>query len=168
MAVVAGQPPHAGPFTCPHGRGCRKPQLFFSYCDAKLRVVVALCKKEGEMPSDNGDCCLRKIITIQDLSALVVLSDRQLQRMVRDGVIPLAKNKHGQPMRGKFVLGEAVPHFVENLRDSLVTADPSKVAFNHDRARKMKIEADSAQLDFEEKKGAMVRVSDIEFEIHQT
>jgi phage terminase Nu1 subunit (DNA packaging protein) len=119
------------------------------------------------MAVENGDSCLQKIITLQDLSALTVMSDRQLQRMVRDGIIPLAKNKHGQPMRGKFVLGEAVPHFIENLRDTLVTQDPAKAAFAVDRARKMKIEADSAELDFREKKGEMVRVSDIKFEVHQ-
>jgi phage terminase Nu1 subunit (DNA packaging protein) len=119
------------------------------------------------MESKNGNSCLETVITIADLSALTVVSERQLQRMVKDGVIPLAENKHGQPMRGKFVLGEAVPHFIENLRDTLVTRDPAKAAFAVDRARKMKIEADSAQLDLDEKRGEMVRVCDIEFEVTQ-
>jgi phage terminase Nu1 subunit (DNA packaging protein) len=134
----------------------------------KLAVVVACGKKQGGMAANNGDSCLRKIITLADLSALVVVSERTIQRLAKEGVIPLAKNKRGQPMRGKFVLGEAVPRFIENLRDRFVETDPTKAAFNHDRARKMKIEADSAQMDLEEKRGVLVRVSDVEFEIHQT
>jgi phage terminase Nu1 subunit (DNA packaging protein) len=132
-----------------------------------LQVVVNARKKQCEMLEENGENCLTKIITLSDLSSLVVMGERQLQRLVKDGVIPVAKDKNGQPMRGKFVLGEAVPHFVENMRDSLVTHDPAKKALAVDRARKMKIEADSAQLDLEEKRGELVRTAEIEFQVYQ-
>jgi phage terminase Nu1 subunit (DNA packaging protein) len=120
------------------------------------------------MPVDNGESCLKKIITLADLSALVVVSERTIQRLVKEGVIPLAKNKRGQPMRGKFTLGIAVPHFIENLRDTLVADDPAKAEFDRERAAKMKIERMNAEIDLQEKRGSMVKVCDIEFEIHQT
>lgn len=119
------------------------------------------------MAADNGDSCLRKIITLADLSVLVVVSERTIQRLVKEGVIPLAKNKLGQPMRGKFVLGEAVPHFVEHLRDTLAADDPAKAEYHRERARKMKLDADNCAMDLEVKKGELLRKSDIEFELTQ-
>jgi phage terminase Nu1 subunit (DNA packaging protein) len=120
------------------------------------------------MPSDNGQSCLETIVNLADLSTMLVISERTLQRLVKQHVIPLAKNERGQMLRGKFVLGVAVSHYLEFLRDSLMTDDPAKSEYHRERAAKMKAERAITELDLQERQGQMVRISDIEFELSQT
>src|SRR5262249_5562969 len=125
----------------------------------------SLCvKKQGEMPADNGESCLETVVTIQDVAALGVTSERTLQRLVKEGTLQLAKNKRGQFLRGRFILGQVIPRYCENLRDSLAE-EPSKAEFHRERAAKMKLERQITEMDVAERRGELLRKNDLQFEL---
>ena len=119
------------------------------------------------MRSENGESCLKKIVSLSDLATLLVVSERQVQRLVKQGIIPLAKNKAGQQQRGRFVLGEAVPHYAEHLRDSLLDADPNETAYNKARAERMQSLARLTALEERAKSSEFVRRDVVEFTMTQ-
>src|SRR5262245_11854775 len=109
----------------------------------------------------NGEGLLREIVTVADLATLLVISERQIQRLVKQGVIPLAKNKQGQNLRARFVLGEAVPRYLEHLRDS-VLVDANEEAYQSARARRMQAAARQAELQLGRDSGELIQ-SDVVF-----
>ena len=116
------------------------------------------------MSSRNGAGLLQEIVTVADLATLLVMSERQIQRLTVQGILRRAKDKNGQLLRGRYVLGDAVSRYVEHLRDSLL-ADPSGEAYNQARARRMQAAADQAQLQLGRESGELIRRDDVIREI---
>ena len=92
------------------------------------------------------DSCLRDVITLADLPTLLVMSERQVQRLVKQGVIPQARNKAGQFLRARFVMGEVIPRYIEHLRNSLVD-DPQEMALREAKLRKAEADAERSELE---------------------
>jgi hypothetical protein len=86
------------------------------------------------MASKNGASLLKEVITLSDLAALCVCSERTIQRLTKQGVLRLAKDRQRRIMRGRYELGDAMPRFVEHLRDSITSDDPNARAYAEARA----------------------------------
>ena len=112
------------------------------------------------MSSLNGEVLLRKVISFETLSALVVLSPRQLQRLVKDGVIHLAKDKRGNRLRGRVVLGEALPRLFEYARESV--GDPAVGRFRRARADMTQSHAEIARIELATKRGEYIEAARVE------
>jgi phage terminase Nu1 subunit (DNA packaging protein) len=112
------------------------------------------------MASKNGSSCLQKVVSLADLATLLVLSERSVQRLVKQAVIKLARNKAGQLLRGRFVLGEAVPALVEHLRDSVLD-DPNEKAYSAARAQRMQALAVREELDTRLRTGQLIERSQV-------
>jgi phage terminase Nu1 subunit (DNA packaging protein) len=108
------------------------------------------------MVAKNGSSALREIITLSDLAALCVVSERQIQRLAKQGVLRLAKDRNRRLLRGRYVLGDAVPRFIEHLRDSITSDDPNAAAYAEARARRMAANAEMMQLELRHKKGELL------------
>jgi phage terminase Nu1 subunit (DNA packaging protein) len=132
----------------------------------KFRIVRSLIrgKNKGEMASGNNHSILNEVITLADLSTLTVLSERQIQRLVTQGILKRAKNKRGQLLRARFVLSEVIPAFIEHLRDSLLD-DPSDRELKTAKTRRAVAMAATAELDLEARRGVYLRKSDVEFHL---
>jgi hypothetical protein len=115
----------------------------------------------GQMPSENGEFLSKKIITLETLSSLSVLSVRQLNRLIKARVITLATNKRGQPLRGRVFLGEAIPRLFEHVRDSIVMDDPSERRYRAARARKEECAAKSAEIELDYERGKYLLASKV-------
>ena len=98
------------------------------------------------MSSVNGESLLRKVITISTAAELAVLSPRQIQRLIKDGIISLARDKRGNQLRGRVVIGEALPRLFEYAREH-AAGDPSVARFRAARAEKEEAEAAMAQIE---------------------
>jgi hypothetical protein len=100
----------------------------------RLAVVVPFFAVEVRK---NGDSLLKEVITLSDLATLCVCSERTIQRLTKQGVLRLAKDRQRRIMRGRYELGDAMPRFVEHLRDSIPSDDPNARAYVEARARRM-------------------------------
>src|SRR6267143_2650070 len=98
------------------------------------------------MAGKNGASLLREIVTLSDLASLCVCSERTIQRLTKEGVLRLAKDRNRRLLRGRYVLGDAMPRFVEHLRDSITNDDPNAAAYAQARSRRMQALAESEEL----------------------
>jgi hypothetical protein len=105
------------------------------------------------MASKNGASVLEKVITRDDLAQLLVMSDRNVSRLTKMGVLRQAKGKSG------YVLGDAVPRFVEHLRDQIADDDPHEALYRSARARKMEALACSEEMRVKLQKGELLERS---------
>jgi len=78
------------------------------------------------MARKDGESVLRKVVTLSDVAALTVQSERSIQRLVKSGVIRLAKDRQRRQLKGRFVLGDCIPRICEHLRDQMTAADPQR------------------------------------------
>ena len=109
------------------------------------------------MASKNGASLLRELVTLSDLASLCVCSERTIQRLTKQGVLPQAKDpKTRRLLRGRYELGDAMPRFVEHLRDTVTSADPSESAYQQARARRMAASAEMTQLELAHKRGDLI------------
>jgi phage terminase Nu1 subunit (DNA packaging protein) len=88
------------------------------------------------MAQKNGASVLKEILSLSDVAALTVQSERSVQRLTKQGVLRVAKDSQGRELRARFVLDEVIPQFCEYLRE-LSSADPHSEAYNHARCRRM-------------------------------
>jgi hypothetical protein len=96
-------------------------------------------------------------VTLSDLAALCVVSDRTIQRLTKQGVLRLAKDRKTRgPLAGRYELGE-MARFVEHLRDSIANDSPSEAAYAGARARRMTALAEAEQLRLQATRGELVR-----------
>jgi phage terminase Nu1 subunit (DNA packaging protein) len=114
------------------------------------------------MASKNSHSYLREVIRLADLAALTMLSERQIQRLTAQGIFRRARNRQGQSMNGRYVLGEAIPAYIEHLRTS-IEGDALETAYQKARARRMRAAAEGMELELQVKKGKLHRQDDIEF-----
>jgi hypothetical protein len=79
---------------------------------------------------------------------LLHVEPRTVQRAVKSGTIKLAENKSGQPMRGRFILGELIPTYIQHLRDALAN-DPEEAALRAAKLRKALADAERSELELQ-------------------
>lgn len=82
------------------------------------------------------------------IAKLLMLTDRRVQQLARDGVIPKAE-------RGRYELAPAVQGYIRYLQERAAgnTAEAGSIDFHVEKARKTKAEADIAEIEAAKRKG---------------
>jgi phage terminase Nu1 subunit (DNA packaging protein) len=89
------------------------------------------------------------------IARLLDLSERRVQQLSREGVIPKAE-------RGQYDLVGAVRGYVAYLRDLAVTAQAGAPDFGAERARLIKAKADIAEMEAEGRRGELLPAEAVE------
>ena len=89
------------------------------------------------------------------IARLLDLSERRIQQLSRDGVIPTAE-------RGQYDLVAAVRGYVAYLRDLAVRAQAGAPDFGIERARLIKAKADLAEMEAHGRRGELLSAEDVE------
>ena len=89
------------------------------------------------------------------IARLLDLSERRIQQLSRDGVIPKAE-------RGQYDLVAAVRGYVAYLRDLAVRAQAGAPDFGIERARLIKAKADLAEMEAHGRRGELLPAEDVE------
>ncbi len=89
------------------------------------------------------------------IARLLDLSERRVQQLSREGVIPKAE-------RGQYDLIGSVCGYVRYLRDQATKAQAGAPDYAAERARFIRARADLAEMEAEEKRGALIAAEEIE------
>lgn len=89
------------------------------------------------------------------IAKLLDLSERRVQQLSREGVIPKAN-------RGQYELIGSVRGYVQYLRDQATKAQAGAPDYAAERARFIRARADLAEMEAEEKRGAVIPAEDVE------
>ena len=89
------------------------------------------------------------------IAKLLDLSERRVQQLSREGVIPKAE-------RGHYDLIGSVRGYVRYLRDQAVRAQAGAPDYAVERARFIRARADLAEMEAEEKRGSLIMADQIE------
>jgi phage terminase Nu1 subunit (DNA packaging protein) len=89
------------------------------------------------------------------IARLLDLSERRIQQLSRDGVIPKAE-------RGQYDLVAAVRGYVAYLRNLAVRAQAGAPDFGVERARLIKAKADIAEMEASGRRGELLPAEDVE------
>lgn len=89
------------------------------------------------------------------IARLLDLSERRVQQLSREGVIPKAE-------RGQYDLIGSVRGYVRYLRDQATKAQAGAPDYAAERARFIRARADLAEMEAEEKRGALIAAEEIE------
>lgn len=89
------------------------------------------------------------------IARLLDLSERRVQQLSREGVIPKAE-------RGQYDLIGSVRGYVRYLRDQATKAQAGAPDYAAERARFIRARADLAEMEAEEKRGALIVAEEIE------
>ncbi len=89
------------------------------------------------------------------IAKLLDLSERRVQQLSREGVIPKAT-------RGQYDLIGSVRGYVRYLRDQAAKAQAGAPDYAAERARFIRARADIAEMEAEEKRGAVIAAEEVE------
>jgi phage terminase Nu1 subunit (DNA packaging protein) len=89
------------------------------------------------------------------IAKLLDLSERRVQQLSREGVIPKAT-------RGQYNLIGSVRGYVRYLRDQAVSAQAGAPDYAAERARYIRARADLAEMEANQRRGALIAADDIE------
>lgn len=89
------------------------------------------------------------------IAKLLDLSERRVQQLSREGVIPKAT-------RGQYDLIGSVRGYVRYLRDQAVSAQAGAPDYAAERARYIRARADLAEMEASQRRGALIAADDIE------
>ncbi|MBK45026.1 MAG: terminase small subunit, Nu1 [Roseovarius sp.] len=92
---------------------------------------------------------------ISVIAKLLDLSERRVQQLSREGVIPKAT-------RGQYDLIGSVRGYVRYLRDQAAKAQAGAPDYASERARFIRARADLAEMEAEAKRGAVIAAEDVE------
>lgn len=95
-------------------------------------------------------------VSVQVIARLLMISDRRVQQLVKDGVIPKGENR-------RYNLEEAVQGYIQflqgkNFGKSLEDDAPD---YHVEKARLTKVQADKAELEYKEACGELVRADEV-------
>lgn len=88
------------------------------------------------------------------IAKLLDLSERRVQQLSREGVIPKAT-------RGQYDLIGSVRGYVQYLRDQALKAQAGAPDYAAERARFIRARADLAEMEAEEKRGSVIAAEDV-------
>ena len=89
------------------------------------------------------------------IAKLLDLSERRVQQLSREGVIPKAE-------RGQYDLIGSVRGYVRYLRDQAVRAQAGAPDYAAERARYIRARADLAEMEADTKRGSLIAADDVE------
>ena len=105
---------------------------------------------------------LTEIVSVQELASMLLISERQIQRLTAQGTLALTKDGKGRSVRGRYALGDAVARYVKHLRESMAH-NPEQKLYESARTRRMDAIAEREELALKLQKGQLHHASDIEF-----
>lgn len=88
------------------------------------------------------------------IARLLDLSERRVQQLVREGVIP-------KPERGRYELVGAVRGYVRYLRDLVLKSETGVADYGTERARLVKARADLAEMEAARMRGALLAAPEV-------
>ena len=91
---------------------------------------------------------------IKTISKLLLISERRIQQLVKDGVIP--KTKHG-----RYELAPAVQGYIRFLQERSLGRPSAPEDYHTEKARLVKHQADKAELDVLEHSGELLRLDEV-------
>jgi phage terminase Nu1 subunit (DNA packaging protein) len=98
---------------------------------------------------------LKPTYPVGTIAKLLLISERRVQQLTKDGIIPKAD-------RGRYELAPVVQGYIRFLQDRNLKADNNLVIdVNSEKARKIKAEADIAELEAAKKKGETANIKDV-------
>jgi phage terminase Nu1 subunit (DNA packaging protein) len=92
---------------------------------------------------------------VATIAKLLLLSDRRVQQLTKEGVIPKAE-------RGRYELAPAVQGYVRFLQERSLRSDSSPIDYHMEKARLTKAQADSAEIEAAKARQDMASVKQIE------
>jgi len=94
------------------------------------------------------------------IARLLDLTERRVQQLARDGIIP-ASTRSG-PDRGRYDLVGTVRGYVRYLREQATRSQTGTADFGVERARLIKAKADLAEMDAQIRRGDLLPAGDVE------
>lgn len=91
---------------------------------------------------------------VSTISKLLLLTDRRVQQLAKDGVIP--KTEHG-----RYELAPAVQGYIRYLQDRTVGNAAAPADYHLEKSRLTRLQADKAEMEVKEIAGELVRVEDL-------
>lgn len=92
---------------------------------------------------------------VATIAKLLMLSDRRVQQLTKEGVIPKAE-------RGRYELAPAVQGYVRFLQERSLRSDSSPIDYHMEKARLTKAQADSAEIEAAKARQDVASVKQIE------
>jgi phage terminase Nu1 subunit (DNA packaging protein) len=92
---------------------------------------------------------------VSTIAKLLMLSDRRVQQLTKDGVIPKAE-------RGRYELAPAVQGYIRFLQERSLRSDASPIDYHVEKARLTKAQADQAEIELAKARSDVASVSQIE------
>lgn len=90
------------------------------------------------------------------IAKLLMMSDRRVQQLTKDGVIPKAE-------RGRYELAPAVQGYIRFLQERQMgnAANVGNIDYNVEKARKIKFEADIAEVEAAKRRGEAIDAQEV-------
>lgn len=92
---------------------------------------------------------------VATIAKLLLLSDRRVQQLTKEGVIPKAE-------RGRYELAPAVQGYIRFLQERSLRSDSSPIDYHMEKARLTKAQADSAEIEAAKARQDVASVKQIE------
>ena len=92
---------------------------------------------------------------VTTIAKLLMLSDRRVQQLTQDGVIPKAE-------RGRYELAPAVQGYIRYLQERSLRSDASTIDYHVEKARLTKAQADSAEVEAAKSRGEVCSMDMVE------
>lgn len=92
---------------------------------------------------------------VATIAKLLMLSDRRVQQLTKEGVIPKAE-------RGRYELAPAVQGYIRFLQERSLRSDQSPIDYHVEKARLTKAQADQAEIELAKARSDVVSVAQIE------
>lgn len=92
---------------------------------------------------------------VATIAKLLMLSDRRVQQLTKEGVIPKAE-------RGRYELAPAVQGYIRFLQERSLRSDSSPIDYHAEKARLTKAQADTAEIEAAKARQEVASVSTIE------
>lgn len=92
---------------------------------------------------------------VATIAKLLMLSDRRVQQLTKEGVIPKAE-------RGRYELAPAVQGYIRFLQERSLRSDSSPIDYHTEKARLTKLQADTAEIELAKARGDVAAISQIE------
>jgi phage terminase Nu1 subunit (DNA packaging protein) len=92
---------------------------------------------------------------VSTIAKLLLLSDRRVQQLTKEGVIPKAE-------RGRYELAPAVQGYIRYLQERSLRTDSSPIDYHMEKARLTKAQADREEVEAAKAMGDVVSVKQVE------
>ena len=93
------------------------------------------------------------------ISRLLLMTDRRVQQLVKDGVIPKTE-------KNRYELAPCVQGYIRYLQERAVGNAAAPADFHIEKARLVKLQADKTQMEVDELGGKLVRVDEVKKELY--